>query len=274
MLDEGRAAPAWVLRWEWAWTAALAAIALAAIPLSMGYIGLNWDALNHHIYLGWTAEHPRFGQDWLAASYQSFQYPYLYWPAYRLAAAGTDGVTAGVVLAELNVLVTPALSLLAAACIPGREWFHVAMRLMSVALAFSSAVVLSMVAGTGNDLLAAIPLVWAIALSVRAVAVPGLDERALLRSAIGSAALGGIATAFKLSNGVIVVVLPLLWLWPGDAWRPRLARTVLAGLVAALAFFVAYAPWGWQVWQQTGNPFYPIADDWLAPLRALTGWHR
>src|SRR5206468_634433 len=34
----------------------LAWLALASIPFALGGIGLGWDALNHHIYLGWVAQ--------------------------------------------------------------------------------------------------------------------------------------------------------------------------------------------------------------------------
>ena len=60
------------------------------IALSQGGIGLSWDALNHHIYLGWMVAHPRLDMDFLAAGYQSFQYPLLYWPAYTLAVSGAS----------------------------------------------------------------------------------------------------------------------------------------------------------------------------------------
>src|SRR5205085_1893927 len=93
----------------------LGALAMALIPVYLGGIGLSWDALNHHIYLGWVAEHPRLTQDFAAASYQAYQFPYLYWPAYRLAASGASGVTAGVVLALLQSLAIPPAWLVARA---------------------------------------------------------------------------------------------------------------------------------------------------------------
>lgn len=267
-------APAWVLRWEWLWLCALAASALAAVPVTLGHIGLSWDALNHHIYLGWTAEHPRFDRDLVAAGFQVYQYPYLYWPVYRLAVSGVSGVTAGIVLTQLNVLVVPALSLIASACVPGREWFHVFMRALAVTLAFSSAVVLSMLDTTSNDLLASIPMVWAIALGLHAANAGDAHERQLRRWTLASGALAGVAIAFKLSNGFMAILLPMLWLWPGEGWRPRITRTAVAGVATVLALLLAYGPWAWQVWQVAGNPIYPLFDDWFAPLRELAGWHR
>ena len=57
-----------------------AAVVAAAVPLCTGYMALSWDALNHHIYLGFIAENPRWHLDVLPASVQTYQFPYLYWP--------------------------------------------------------------------------------------------------------------------------------------------------------------------------------------------------
>ena len=92
--------------------------AFASIPLALGGIGLGWDALNHHVYLGWIADQPRFDRDFLAASYQSFQYPYLYWPFFKLFQSGISGAWAGVVLDSFNVLLVPPLWMLARVCVP------------------------------------------------------------------------------------------------------------------------------------------------------------
>ena len=55
----------------------LATAGAAALALSQGQLAWSWDALNHHIYLGLIAEHPRWDLDVIPASYQSYQYPYL-----------------------------------------------------------------------------------------------------------------------------------------------------------------------------------------------------
>ena len=163
MADPVQRAPQWLRRWELGWVMLAAVIGLCLIPISLGQIGISWDMLNHHIYLGWAAEHPRFDRDYLAASYQGYQFPYLYWPLYKLAVGGASGVTAGLVLALLHLVTVPPVWLLARVCIPGEQWFDVGMRTVAVAVAFSSGVVLSLFDSTSNDLMAAAPLVWALA---------------------------------------------------------------------------------------------------------------
>ena len=53
------------------------------------------------------------------------------------------------------------------------HWFDVAMRLLAVALAFMSGVILSLFDSTSNDLMAAVPLVWALALAMEPWTRPG-----------------------------------------------------------------------------------------------------
>ncbi|WP_298930574.1 hypothetical protein [uncultured Ramlibacter sp.] len=267
-------APAWATRWEQLFIVIACGLALAAIAVSLGHIGLSWDALNHHIYLGWTADQPRFDRDYLAASYQSYQFPYLYWPVYKLASLGASGVVAGVVLMHLHLTVVPALWILARACIPGHTWFDLGMRAIAVALAMANGIVLSMFDTTGNDLLAAIPLVWAIALAIAPLASESRQDAGWLKVVALSGFLAGVSTACKLSNAPIAVLLPIVWMWPAGSVRARLWAMVLGGGVAITGFAIVYGYWGWMLWTHYGNPFYPFFDPWMEPLRQWSGWVR
>lgn len=252
---------------------ALAALALACVPVSRGEAGLIWDALNHHIYLGWIAGHPRFDRDFLAAGWQSYQYPYLYWPAYELAVGGASGVTAGVVFALLQSLAVPPLWLVARRVCPGERAEDIALRLLAVALALAGGVTLSLVDTTSNDVLAGIPLVWAIALGLLADNEAAAPRRRWWFVAL-SGLCAGMSVAFKLSNGPLALVLPLLWAAPPSDVRPAAARVVTGGVATVVGFLVFYGPWGWTMWHQFGNPIYPFADGWFDPLRSALGWTR
>lgn len=184
--------------------------ALAALSISEGGIGLSWDALNHHFYLGWMASGHRLDQDFLAANYQSFQFPYLYWPAYQLAVHGAGPMQAAVVLSGLHALAAPAVWLIARTLLPGATAEAAALRTLAVMLAFLSPVVLSLTDNTANDLMAATPLVWAVALATRALE-PSAAPAVRTRHVILSGLLAGMATAFKLSNGPLALLVPLLW---------------------------------------------------------------
>lgn len=246
-------------------------VAFASIPLGLGGIGLGWDALNHHVYLGWIADQPRFDRDFLAASYQAFQYPYLYWPFFKLFQSGISGAWAGVVLVSFNVLVIPALWLLARVCVPERSWYGVAMRWLAVILAFLTAVILSLFDATPNDVMASIPLVWAIAVALEPWDAQKPEWMTVRRAMLLSGFFAGAAVAFKLSNGPLVVLMPLLWWLHGPSWRRRFLNVTWGSIATLAGFLVFYGYWGWQLWVHYGDPVYPFYDNWFAPLRVLLG---
>lgn len=231
-----------------------AAVAAAAVPLHAGEWAWSWDGLNHHVYLGLIAESPRWHLDVAAASVQSYQYPYLYWPVYRLSQLDIGGAWAGALWsAAMASLIVPPVwlaswRLLPAESTPAQAAFE---RIAACALALASVVVLSALNTTANDLLAAVPLLWGIALMT--TARPS-DARAGL-----AAALWGVSTAFKLSH-VLAVPLLAVWWWQEPGRPPRWRRGLLIAACATAGFLLAHAPWGWQLWREIGNPFYPFLE--------------
>lgn len=266
-----RQAPAALLRWEAALVMLLAWGVFLSIPLVQGSLGLSWDALNHHIYLGWIAEQPRFDRDFVAAGYQSYQFPYLYWPVYKMAAMGWTGAAAGAMLATLQVLAVPPVWMLARTCAPGGTVFDLALRWLAVVLAFLTSVVLSIFHSSQNDLMATVPLVWAVALAMEPLAQPSMTPGAVRRYVLLSGVCAGLAVAVKLSNGPFAILLPALWLVSMPGLRGRVLATALGCAATLAAFAVAYGYWGFQLWDHFGNPIFPFHDGWFAPLRA-GGW--
>ena len=252
----------------------LGAAAFAAVPVVLGGIGLSWDAINHHIYLGWIIEHPRFDRDFAAAFYQAYQYPFLYWPVYKLAMGGASGVFAGVVLALMQSLAVPPAWIVARACCPGDSWADAAFRWLGVVIAFLGALTLSLLDSTSNDMAAAIPLLWSVALAFLAAGIPQDQPRRVLFWMALSGLAAGIAVGFKLSNGPLALVMPLAWAMARGTPTQRVQRVMLAGVLTIAGFVLAYGYWGWQLWVHTGNPIYPFADGAFDHLRSALGWHR
>ncbi|CAM5787395.1 hypothetical protein [Rhizobacter fulvus] len=245
-----------------------ALLLFASVPLAYVSLGLSWAALNHHFYLGWSALHPRFHLDVDAAHSQVYQYPYLYVPLYLLAAAGATGVQAGVALAALQALVAVPLALLARKLLPGESARDIALRWFGVLLGLLSPVVLSQMDSTSNDLLASIPLVFAVALLVG-------DERkpeGWWRTAALAGALGGASVGFKLSNAPMLLATIPLWLVASPPGLMNWLRTaLLASTSAIVGYVIAYAPWGFQLWKSFGNPFYPMFDGWFHNVASPPG---
>jgi hypothetical protein len=246
-----------------------------SVPLYLGHVGLGWDGLNHQIYLGWVADSPRFDKDYMAASLQAYQFPYLYWPVYKLAALGVSGLTAGIVLSSLHVITVPPVWMIAKALISGKDWFDIALRAAAVALAFMSAVPLKTLEATGNDLLAAAPMLWAIAFAFKAITREKSDSvPSNVRLAILSGLLGGLAVACKLSNGPLVVLVPFIFLACQGHPLERLQWMLINVAAIGVGFGVAYGYWGYQLWLQFGNPLFPFYDNLFEPLRKMLGWQQ
>jgi hypothetical protein len=259
-----------LLKFEFPAVLLVSVIVLVAVPLALGGLGVSWDALNHHIYLGWTAEGHRFGKDFLAASYQSYQFPYLYWPVYKLSSLDVPGAIAGAALNSMYILAVPPLWKVARRCVPGDEPRDVVLRMLGVALAATSGVALSLLDATSNDLLAAIPLLWSVAWALEAAHG---DEAVQRKNVVKSAAAAGLSVAFKLSNGPLAILLPGIWIMAGRRPRERFTAVVLGCLTAAAAFLVTYGYWGWQLWKYFGNPVFPFYEGAFAVVRNWAGWH-
>lgn len=235
----------------------VAAAAAAWVPLHAGEWAWSWDGLNHHVYLGLIAEQPRWHLDVAAASVQTYQYPYLYWPVYRLSLLDIGGARAGALWSGfLALMVVPPVWLTAWRLLPaeGSPVQAIFERVAACALALASVVVLAAMNTTANDLLAAVPLLWAIALMT---AEAPSDRRAAL-----AAALWGVSVAFKLSHA-LAVPLVVVWWWRSGGWPLPWRRGALIGLGAAVGYALAHAPWGWQMWQETGNPFHPFLGSFF-----------
>lgn len=232
-----------------------------SIPLNQGGIGLSWDALNHQIYLGWVASAERFSLDLFAAASQSYQYPYLYWPLWVAAEAGWGGVSAGIFLAMIHVAAVPPVWIVAYSFIPGVNPYTTLFRCAAVAMAFMSALPLKTLESTGNDLMAAMPFLWGVAIVCRiaASAVPG--RRLFLPIATGVAgALIGLSLALKLSNAPIAVAVPIFLLMVSGPWHQRLRLLLCFSLWCVVSFISFYGWWGMMLWDQFRNPIFPLYD--------------
>lgn len=229
----------------------LAAALLATLAFLRGSFGWSWDALNHHVYLGMIAESPRWTNDVAAAASQSYQYPYLYWPTYRISLLNGSGALVSAVWSatQAALMMMPVWGLIYR-IFPdaGKPWEARAYRVLAFGLALASLPIIGVLGTTANDALAAVPVLWALAI--------GLGFPGRLSAAIGSAGLIGAAIAFKFSNVLFLPMLAIVWWQPSP---PRLPLRPLFSMSLALiaGFGIFYAPWGWQLWTETGNPFYP-----------------
>lgn len=244
-----------------------------SVPLQRDGIGLSWDSVNHHIYLGWVADGARFDKDYFAAGSQSYQFPYLYWPIYKMASWGWTGAAAGMVWAVLHALVCFPLIHLMRSLIPERDTYSTVFRMGGVLFGVGTILVLRAPETTGNDVLAALPFLWALAIGVRAISLRDtLSVPQQARNAVCMGLLTGASIAFKLSNGFI---LPALLLLPmAFAARPidRCLCAVYCFIAVVVGFWATYGWWGYQLWVHFGNPVFPFYDSAFSVLRSALDW--
>lgn len=229
----------------------LALLAFLVSYLNTDAFALTWDTLNHHIYLGAFAETPRWHLDVLAASSQSYQYPYVYWPLYRLSLIQAPGALLGALWVSFLVLsAAPAIWLITYRLLPdGRSVTQsMVLRILAIYLALCTLGVLFSLQTTSNDFLTSIPILWGIALAV-------LNQSPGNNRYLGAFAIG-VGVAFKLSNVVFLCMLPFASL-PLRTHQQFITRLVAVSCAASVGFLIAYAPWAWQLYRETANPFHP-----------------
>ncbi len=228
-----------------------AALGVATLAYTVGYFAWTWDALNHQVYLGLISQSSRWHLDVAAAASQTYQYPYLYWFTYKLSMLAESGASAFAFWSGIQTaVVVPPVWLLTYRLIPdiGKHWQSRGLRFLACALALASLPVLASLGTTANDVLASVPVLWAIALGI---GFPGS-----WRCATTAAALLGVGIAFKYSSVLFLPVLLLAW-WQPNTPRLPFGLGVRIAAFSLVGFLLAYLPWGWQLWQITGNPFHP-----------------
>jgi len=215
------------------------AAACAAWTVAAGK-DLNWDLLNYHYYIPFQLLEGRLGQDYFAASAQSYLNPIGYLPFYLLVSSGWHSVAVSVALAAVHSL---SLGLLYAIAwrlfghLPRRE--RIVMSCLAAALGASSAVFWATVGTSFLDPLLVPPMLAGLLFLLH-------GERPLL-----AGLLFGAATALKYSNAIFALAaLPLALLSGRRAGWAYIAGGAVA--VAALA-----GPWLALMMREFGSPLFP-----------------
>ncbi|HXZ93722.1 MAG TPA: hypothetical protein VEG36_12675 [Burkholderiales bacterium] len=241
-----------------AWAFALPAVLCAAWTIYAGK-DLNWDLLNYHYYLPYEWLDQRVGQDFFAASAQSYLNPAGYIPFYLMVSAGWHSVLVSVVLALLHSLSLPLLYLLAWRLFAHRAHPERAiLSLLAATLGAATAVLWETIGTSFLDPLIIPPLLAGLLLLVDEA--PGN----VVRRAALAGALFGVAAALKYSAAIFgLAALPLAAAMPGTRgmakWRASFSY--VAGGVLAVA--VLAGPWLALMQREFGNPVFPLMNAWF-----------
>jgi len=232
-----------------------------AFALTLG-LDSNWDLRNYHLYNPHALLHGRVA-DIAPAQMQSFHSPFLDLPFYLLTSLGAPPRVGALWLALPTMLCLWLLLRLRDALAPppanARQGFT--MDLALVLLVLGGAATWSTMASTINDAFVAAGMIGALAI---VLLTPAGRHRWLF-----AGLLAGATAGLKLSAAFYCIALACAAL-PGGDWRYTLRRLIALGVGGALGFAITYGAWGWHLYAEHGNPFFPYYNNFFhspdAPL--------
>jgi hypothetical protein len=244
------------------WRHALGAYGLAACGcvLWAWYAGkdVNWDFLNYHLYLGRSAWMSRWETDFLPASIQSYLNPYAYVPLAAMISWGWRDVAVGSIMAALHAVNLLLVWLIACRLITPSLPAAQLLRCVAVGLAALSPVFLQQVGSSFADVTTATPCLLGYWLLLR------IDCNAANRceGMLWAGLAFGIAAGLKLTNAVFgAAAVAAVVLAGPSGLNPRGRAVTACGMGCVLGFLSVEGWWGFRVWQQFGNPFFPFLNE-------------
>jgi hypothetical protein len=247
-------------------------LAACAIALALAHgKDLDWDLLNYHYYNGWALLHDRLDRDIAAAQLQTYFNPLLDAGGYLAIAHLPPWLVASlyalVQSANAGLLFLLARRLLREriAAEDVRTWVALALALAGM----TGAIFRAEIGGGVGDTLVSIPLLGSVAL-----VVCRHHRQHTLRVLFVAGALAGCAAGLKLVAAIHAAGFGLaIWVLPApSAWR-RCLQTGVFGAGALLGWAALDGWWRLHLWQEFGNPFFPLFNQWfrspyatLAPL--------
>jgi hypothetical protein len=255
---------------RWLWPAAfLACVAVAgARSIALGK-DANWDLKNYHWYDAFAWLNGRLGFDLAPAQLQTYHYPLADLPFYGLVHAIPDPRIVAFVMALPVAVAAFFLLRILALVFPfdrsranGALWIGVA-----AVIGLTGAAGTAAWGTTMNEWPSAALAMAALWLAVRA-AIEGEAKRRF--ACVAAAFLMGCAVALKLTYGIFAIGLLAACAAYGSM-RARSLRPLWSGVFMALGFAACYGWWGWVLWREFANPFFPyfngvFQSPWWEPV--------
>lgn len=225
----------------------------------------SWDLRNYHLYNAWAMLHGRHSLDLAAAGMQSYFNPLLDLPYYLFGTGPLEHLPR--VLAGLQGLwyggMAFALLRIAArlADLQGRVFG--AGDLFAVLIGATGTMAVSQLGVSSNEM----PLAMLVLLSIYLLLPVCVGDTARQRVLLAGLCCG-LAAGLK-PTAIIYPPALACALFAACGWRHGAWRLGLLFACAALGgFFLAYGWWGWTLYRLTGNPVFPMFNqffhsDWV-----------
>ncbi len=217
---------------------------------------LNWDFFNYHYYGPHQLLEARLGHDYFAGSLQSYLNPTVHIPHYLMIQAGWRAQYIAIVLTSFHALNLLFIWLIANAVLPSVGPRSEALPLLAVLLALAAPLFVTTAGSSFADPTTSVLVLAAVWLLLRKPSHGKGD----LRPVTVAGLLLGLASGLKLTNAIlsIGIILPVVvsWMWSRGT-RALIDSAVLAAACAG-GVIAAHGYWSWNLWDQFGNPFFPL----------------
>lgn len=233
---------------------------------------ISWDLKNYHLYNAWAFIHGRSSLDLAAASLQSYFNPLPDLPYYWLATgplhtwprllAGYQGLWYGLLLFVVIRIAGRYAQL---------QGGRLGMAEVCAALiGATGTMAISQTGSTSNEVQLAVLVLTGLYLLLPLLGPTSVTKPKARALCAGVAC--GVAAGLKPTAAIYLPAMALALLFAlnvrrREAWQATASYT--AG--ATLAILLVYGPWGSHLYQATGNPLFPLFNQWFhSPLTTPT----
>ncbi len=260
------------------WRIATLCIFLAAFLALFRGQDANWDLQNYHYYNPYAWVNDRAAIDIAPAQLQSFHSPYADLPYYYMAKADVPSWLSSIVLAIPMMIALFLLSLIAQQMLLASQRANHPMLKHNFTVACIVLIAATGSAGgpTAGTTMSEWHLVALFLGGFLLLLVPFTHENAAsklsLVSVLLAGLLGGFAVGLKLTAGPYAIGLAVFLMALPASITARIQRVAVLAMGGIVGAFVAYGPWGYELWTRYQNPFFPYFNDiflspWIEPLR-------
>ena len=208
---------------------------------------LNFDQLSYHIYAAHSFWNNRIGQDFFAASIQSYLNPLSYIPFYLMVVNQWPDLLIGSALAFLHAFNLYFLYLICKSIWPNEKHGVSKAALFAWVIGLLSPIFWQEVGSSFNDI-----TVCAFVLAAVYLAINGATYFKIFLVGV----LLGTATGLKLPFGVFG--LGAIALLVSSDFRSTISRVFVYGIGGLAALILCHSWWSWKLWREFGSPVFPF----------------
>ena len=225
--------------------------------------GNTWDLRNYHYYAGYSFLNKPFNYDFAPAQIQSFLNPLLHVPSYLMIRHWPPELVTFFLGALHGVNLFLIFEISFRLFDYRNAWLRYLWSLMIAATGFCGAVNISELGTTFSDNTVSILVLFCLLLIIRgypdAPSVPGTFTRPF-----GIGCIAGLAVGIKLTSAIYVLPLAasvaivscMSW-----GWVRSLKPIALLCCGIGVGFVAVYGAWGWNLYREYGNPFFPYFNE-------------